>query len=269
MTTALRTLGWLPPNGSLHGARLDSLLAWNLAVLTAVLLLAHLLLLWSLVRRRPSTAIPSAASSALPRPWLAEWLPTLGCAALFAGMAISSERLWAALRYEGPVPGAMQVEVVGVQFQWYFRYPGDDAHFGGIRPALVNAAAGNPLGLDPADSHGADDIVASVLVLPAGREVDLRLRAHDVIHGFFIPGMRLMLHVHFTPTAPGTYPILCTQVCGSGHARMQAALRVVSAPEYAAWIAARERARPVQALQNTRAPQTAAGPRLEPKQGGH
>jgi cytochrome c oxidase subunit 2 len=165
-------------------------------------------------------------------------------------MAITSERLWAALRFEGADPAAMQVEVVGQQFQWYFRYPGDDARFGLTRPQLVNAAAGNPLGLDQHDPAAHDDIVSSVLLLPAGREVDLRLRALDVIHGFFIPGMRLKqnavpgleLHVHFTPLAPGSYPILCTQVCGSGHARMQAVLRVVSPEEFAVWIAARERA---------------------------
>ena len=69
-----------------------------------------------------------------------------------------------------------------------------------------------------------------------------------MIHGFFIPGMRvkqnavpgLVLHIHFTPEVPGDYPILCTQVCGSGHARMQAVLRVVSPGEYEAWLTARE-----------------------------
>ena len=69
--------------------------------------------------------------------------------------------------------------------------------------------------------------------------------------GFFIPGMRLkqntvpglVLHVHFTPTVPGTYPILCSQVCGMGHQRMQARLLVVSPADFQAWMAGRERAR--------------------------
>jgi cytochrome c oxidase subunit 2 len=85
-------------------------------------------------------------------------------------------------------------------------------------------------------------------MLPAGREVDLRIRSLDVIHGFFIPAMRLkqnavpglVLHIHFTPIAAGTYPILCSQVCGSGHARMQAELRVVSPPAYQDWLRGRE-----------------------------
>ena len=51
--------------------------------------------------------------------------------------------------------------MVGVQFQWYFRYPGADATFGSTRPQLVNAAAGNPLGIDPANTDGNDDVVAA------------------------------------------------------------------------------------------------------------
>jgi cytochrome c oxidase subunit 2 len=135
-----------------------------------------------------------------------------------------------------------------VQFQWYFRYPGADAAFGITRADRIDAAGGNPLGLDSEDTRGHDDVVSSVLMLPAGREVDLRLRSQDVIHGFFIPGMRLkqnavpgmVLHVHFTPDVPGDYPILCSQVCGLGHARMQATLRVVSPAEFDRWMAGRE-----------------------------
>jgi cytochrome c oxidase subunit 2 len=263
---------WLPPNGALHGAVLDRLLEWNLSVLAGLLVLAHLILVYALVRRRgrgaaatgPAAYPPIGArlrwmgppgsvsprSTLLPRLWTAELVPTLLCCLLFGVMAITSERLWAALRYTGPAPGAMQVEVVGVQFQWYFRYPGSDARFGAARPQLVDAAGGNPLGLDPNDKAGRDDVVSSVLILPVGREVDLRLRAHDVIHGFFVPGMRLKqnavpgleLHVHFTPVTAGIYPILCTQVCGSGHARMQAQLRVVPPEQFESWIAAGERA---------------------------
>ncbi len=264
---------WLPPNGSLHGALLDRLLEWNLAALTALLVLAHLVLIYAIMRRhRPSASFRARTQASggtnlavspikiaplstshpplLPTLRRAQTVAALFCCLLFAAMAITSERLWAALRYEGASPAARQVEVVGVQFQWYFRYPGPDARFGSTQPRLVSAAAGNPLGIDPADSHSADDIVSSVLLLPAGREADLRLRAHDVIHGFFIPGMRLkqnavpglVLHVHFTPATPGTYPILCTQVCGSGHARMQAVLRVLPPEQFEAWLAERERA---------------------------
>jgi cytochrome c oxidase subunit 2 len=88
-----------------------------------------------------------------------------------------------------------------------------------------------------------------MLVLPVGRPVDLVLRAQDVIHGFFIPGMRLKQdaipgmsgHLQFTPVVPGDYEILCSQVCGLGHARMQARLRVLPQADYERWMGERER----------------------------
>jgi cytochrome c oxidase subunit II len=234
---------WLPPDGSLHGLALDRLMRWNLILLCLCFLAAHIWLIVAILRRRRPARVTAPAAF--------RWIILTALCAMYAWMAITAQHLWAESRFAGPAPEAMQVEVVGQQFQWYFRYPGEDAAFGSTRPDLVNAAAGNPLGLDARDARSADDIVSSVLVLPAGREVDLRLRSLDVIHGLFIPGMRLkenavpglILHVHFTPSVPGTYPILCSQLCGEGHARMQAVLSVVSPAEFDAWLAARERAR--------------------------
>ena len=131
-----------------------------------------------------------------------------------------------------------------MQFAWYFRYPGPDAIFGNTKLLLASPAEGNPLGLDPTDPHGHDDLVTSQLVLPAGREVDLTLRAQDVIHGFSVPEMRLKqnaipgqtVHIHFTPQSPGDYAILCTQVCGLGHFRMNATLRVLPPTDFNTWL---------------------------------
>jgi cytochrome c oxidase subunit 2 len=166
-------------------------------------------------------------------------------------LAVRAERLWAATRYTGPDLAALQVEATGMQFAWYFRYPGPDAAFGRTRPQLVAPAEANPLGIDPADPRGTDDIVSSQLVLPANREVDLRLHAQDVIHGFSVPALRLKqnavpgqdMHIHFTPTVPGAYAILCTQLCGLGHYRMTANLRVLSLADYQRWLADQEKSR--------------------------
>ena len=231
----------MPPNAALHGVAVDVLMRWNLLALLLCFVLAHLWLIFAILRRREARAFPASV----------RWALLAGLCAMYVWMAITAQRLWAVNRFEGPSLEAMQVEVVGQQFQWYFRYPGADAAFGATRPALVSAAAGNPLGIDPNDARGADDMVSSVLVLPVNREVDLRLRSLDVIHGFFIPSMRLkqnavpglVLHVHFTPTTVGTYSILCSQVCGLGHARMQAQLRVVSAQEFQDWLKTREAGR--------------------------
>lgn len=232
---------WMPPNGALHGAAIDRLMWWNLVALATLFVLAHIFLFIALIRRK------STGHDLSPMRW--EYLPLIALTVLYAWMAVSAQKLWATIRYQGAAPHALQVEVTGQQFQWYFRYPGPDHTFGRTRPELVSAPAGNPLGLDPADPHSADDIVSSVLTLPAGHEADLGIRSIDVIHGFFIPGMRVKqnavpgmeMHIHFTPTTPGDYPILCSQICGLGHARMQAHLNVVSNSEFEAWIAAKGR----------------------------
>jgi cytochrome c oxidase subunit 2 len=234
---------WMPANGALHGFVLDRWMHWNLVAILVLFVSAQILLAFSSLRGHGNR----------PRRYfgLAGALPLALLCGMYLWMAIAAQRLWAASRFEGPSLTAMQVEVVGVQFQWYFRYPGVDATFGATKPSLVNAGAGNPLGIDPSHAEGNDDIVSSELVLPRGREVDLWLRAHDVIHGFFIPGMRLkqnalpgqILHVHFTPVAVGDYPILCTQVCGLGHGHMEARLRVLPPAEFDSWLAARQRVR--------------------------
>jgi cytochrome c oxidase subunit 2 len=242
---------WLPPNGALHGFALDRLLRWNLDVVFWLFIASQVLLVIALVwGRRAAAADTPVHSRSLATRLLTEWLPLLAIAALYGWMLVTGHQLWAARREAPPAPETVRVEVTGVQFQWYFRYPGADGEYGAVRPELINAPQGNPLGIDPGDAHGADDVVSSILMLPAGHAVDLTLRSQDVIHGLFIPGMRLKQdaipgmigHLEFTPTVPGTYSILCSQVCGLGHARMQAILRVVADADYDRWMAARERA---------------------------
>jgi cytochrome c oxidase subunit 2 len=239
ITVIPKMLWWMPPNAAAHGFAVDRLMRWDIAAMTACFLAANLLLVWLVLRPRRKTSAPSS--------WRVELVPLGLLVVLYIVMALTAEHLWARERFEGAAPAALRVEVVAQQFQWYFHYPGADAAYGESRPQLINAALGNPIGLDPADQHGQDDIVSSELVLPVNRELDLQLRSLDVIHGFFVPQMRLKqnavpgatLHVHFTPIREGTYPILCSQLCGSGHARMQAHLRVVSPSDYEAWLASR------------------------------
>lgn len=225
---------WMPANGAAHGAALDREMILSLTIVGGLMIVAMLSLIASGLKAPANNRMNFFG------------VGTLLCITLvFAWLLVRAERMWAAERFTGADATAMQVEVVGEQFVWYFRYPGADARFGATRPELVDAAAGNPLGLDKKDSYAADDRVTSELVLPVNREVDLRLRSLDVIHGFFVPGMRLKqnavpgatLHVHFTPNAIGDYPIVCSQVCGSGHYRMEARLRVVSAADFEQWAA--------------------------------
>ncbi len=79
-----------------------------------------------------------------------------------------------------------------MQFAWYFRYPGPDGKFGATKPELEDASAGGEaaLGLDPKDPASKDDVVTGTMVVPVNREIEVIIRAHDVIHSFSIPAMR-------------------------------------------------------------------------------
>jgi cytochrome c oxidase subunit 2 len=137
---------------------------------------------------------------------------------------------------------AIPVEVTGVQFRWYFRSPGRDGKFGRTEAKLVDAAEGNPLGIDRSDPAAADDVVGAELVIPANRDVALTLRAQDVIHSLFVPALRLKqdavpgqaIIIHIRATKTGVYEIACAQLCGMGHYQMNAKLKVVPEAEYVA-----------------------------------
>src|SRR5512134_293933 len=72
---------------------------------------------------------------------------------------------------------AATVEAVGKQWHWAFRLPGADNELGAsdVRHMTVD----NPLGVDPADAAGQDDIVIAspILHLPANQPVRMLLRS--------------------------------------------------------------------------------------------
>jgi cytochrome c oxidase subunit 2 len=167
---------------------------------------------------------------------------------LFLGLGVMARHAWAASHFTGAGPDAIQVEVTGNQFVWNFRYPGPDGRFGRLDATMVSASSGNPLGLDPADRASKDDIVVPTLTVPVNRQVELLLRAQDVIHSFFVRELRLkqdavpgmIIPMYFTATRTGQYEIVCTQLCGLGHYRMRSFLNVVSDADYRKFIADQE-----------------------------
>jgi cytochrome c oxidase subunit 2 len=144
-------------------------------------------------------------------------------------------------RTEAPA-GALVIEVTAEQFAWNARYAGPDGVFGRTDARLITLD--NPLGMDPADPRGKDDLVTlNVFHVVAGRPVKIRLRSKDVIHSFFLPNLRvkqdavpgMTIEFWFTPIRAGRFELACTQLCGFGHYEMKALLIVQSPEEFAQW----------------------------------
>lgn len=139
---------------------------------------------------------------------------------------------------------ATEIEVVGQQWRWSYRLPGDDGRLGRVDTRLIGDD--NPLGLVPGDPAGQDDIIveAEDLHLPIGRPVKVLLRSIDVLHNFYVPELRAKMdmipgsvtYFWFTPTRTGTFDVLCAELCGTGHAVMRGRVVVQTEEEYQAWL---------------------------------
>src|ERR1044072_5889294 len=115
---------------------------------------------------------------------------TVVTAVIFIGLAVMGQTVWASLHFNKAPAGSFQVEVVAQQFQWHFHYPGKDAVFGRTDPSMIVDSAVNYIGLDSTAPNTKDDLVHSVIAVPAGQPVELLLRSRDVIHNFWVPQLR-------------------------------------------------------------------------------
>lgn len=143
------------------------------------------------------------------------------------------------------VPDAAgQIEIVGQQWQWSYRLPGKDGKLGAFDAEHITNE--NPLGLNPNDPNGQDDVVvqADDLHLPTGKPIKVLLRSIDVLHDFYVPEFRakmdmipgMVTYFWFTPTRVGTFDVLCAELCGGGHAYMRSRVVVESDADYQAWL---------------------------------
>ncbi|HET6603343.1 MAG TPA: c-type cytochrome [Xanthomonadaceae bacterium] len=140
---------------------------------------------------------------------------------------------------------ADQVEVVGQQWHWSYRFPGADGEFGAVHARLIDD--GNPFGMDPFDPNGSDDVLVRSprLVLPVDRPVKLLLRSKDVLHNFQVAQFRAKMdlvpgqvsYLWLTPTRTGEFEVLCAELCGIGHFAMRGRVEVVEQARFDSWLA--------------------------------
>ncbi len=226
---------WFPVaiTGPAHA--FDGQFTWTLWVTGILFIAAQLLLAGIILRRRAANSVPAPSSSGVR-------------ASLLAAAAMIAVEVALAAHGSSPLSHATAknpeiIEVYAHQFAWNFRYPGPDGVFGRVKTEFIADAAGNPVGIDPSDSRGNDDVVVSTLRIPAGRPVRLMLHSRDVIHDFFVrelrtkqdivPGMEIPLDV--LADRPGQYEIACAELCGLAHNQMHGVLLVMPAEDYDQW----------------------------------
>jgi cytochrome c oxidase subunit II len=239
---------WLPTGASAAAAGIDGYFSATYIVMGVVFVAAQVALGWFAWKYRGADSSLRARYTHGNNKLEVIW--TVLTAILFIGLNLMSSSIWASERFRPAAADAVQVEVTGMQFAWYFHYPGPDGKFGADKLELSDASTGGEgaIGLDTTDPAAKDDFVTGTMYVPVNREVEVILRAQDVIHSFFIPAMRfkqdavpgLAIHMHFKPISTGDYEIACAELCGLGHYKMHGMLKVVSQDEYDKWVAARE-----------------------------
>lgn len=215
MNEFLRRLLFLPPQASTVAREIDylhySVISVTMAGATLVAAVAAYFILR--YRRRPDFGklAPNVDPTPL-RPLMAFWfeLGVIGfLLTLFVGWWVVGFRQF--VRLEVAPSDATEIYVTGKQWMWAFAYP--------------NGRTSN-----------------AVLYVPANRPVKLIMSSRDVIHSFFVPDFRVkkdvipnrMTTLWFEATAPGIYPVYCTEYCGEGHSTMRAQVIALAEEDYLA-----------------------------------
>ncbi|MEO6971434.1 MAG: hypothetical protein ABI217_11130 [Chthoniobacterales bacterium] len=232
----------MPPNASADGYQVDHIIEfshWFMGALFVGWWAFFIFVLWRFRKKRNPVASHEGVTSGISTHL--EFAVVLIDAVLLIGFAIP---LWA--RRVDKIPdekNAIVAHAIGQQFSWNFHLPGPDGVFGRTDPDLESNS--NPLGLDPSDPAGKDDLVVlGELHVPVDRNVIVDLSSKDVIHNFCLPSMRMAqdaipgqtIPIWFKPIKTGTYEIVCGQLCGLGHYGMKGTLVVDTPDDYKAWL---------------------------------
>lgn len=169
--------------------------------------------------------------------WLTA-ITTVGVVAMLAPGLI----VWG--KFVAPPDNAAVVEVVGQQWQWSFRFPGEDGQLGTTDNRKISID--NPFGMNEEDPYGQDDILieGNEVHIPVGLPIKFLLRSKDVLHNFTVPQFRVKMDLvpgmvpwqWLTPTRTGTFEILCEELCGIGHHTMRGKVVVVEEEAFQAWL---------------------------------
>ena len=175
-----------------------------------------------------------------------EWWLTILTAVGVTGMLVPGLFVWS--QFVTVPEEATEIEVMGQQWQWSFRLPGKDGKLG--TSDIRKVSSENPLGLNPDDPNGQDDILveAADLHLQLNKPIKVLLRSVDVLHDFYVPQFRakmdlvpgMVTYFWFTPTRTGSFDILCAELCGVGHHAMRGIVIVDNDSDYQKWLQAQQ-----------------------------
>jgi len=219
---------WLPQAASSYAQDLDWILIFITVIVGAWFVVAELLLLVLVIRYRRREGVKAAY---LPGHSLRAMAVVLVPCAVILGLDLVIDGvaapIWDHVKVELP-PHDELIGIRGEQWAWRFVLAGPDGRLG-----------------------TGDDIDAPGEVhVPVGSVVQFELSAKDVLHSFFVPELRLKqdaipgrkIKGWFKVTRPGSYEVICAEICGFGHTLMKGKMVAESPQAYRQWLRSKQAA---------------------------
>ena len=199
---------WMPTPASREAGRIDFVYWFATVIALIVFSVVAAVLVYSVInfRAKPgdmSDGPPIHGHTTIEIIWTV--IPTI----LVVAIAIVSAIVLAKDSHAGANP--LVIKVVGQQFAWQFTYPNGQTY--------------------------------TTLHLPIDRGVKLKITSNDVLHSFWVPqfGQKQdavpgqINNLVITPDRLGIYPVICTELCGLGHALMRSEAIVMTPSAFASW----------------------------------
>jgi cytochrome c oxidase subunit 2 len=208
-TAVALAIPWLPDWAGKEAQRIGFVFWFTTAIAIAIFSLVAAIIVYSIWKFRAppeddADGPPIHGHTGLEIVWTA--VP----AVLVTAISIVSAVVLAQNSHAGRNP--LVVQVSGQQFAWSFKYPNGQSF-----PQLR---------------------------LPLGRHTELQITSKDVIHSFWVPqlaqkqdavpGQYNKLIV--TPTRTGTFDVICTELCGLGHAIMRSQAIIMPTAAFDTWL---------------------------------
>jgi len=199
---------WLPESAGEEADRIDFVFWFVTVIAVAVFAAVVAVLVYSVVKFRAkpddlSDGPPTHGHTGLEIWWTA--IPTVLVTAISIVSAI-------VLAQNSRAGNALEIKVVAQQFAWQFTYPNGQT-YGSLR-------------------------------IPNGRPTRLDITAKDVLHSFWVPQLGQKQdavpgqhnRIVITPNRTGIFPVICTELCGLGHAIMRSQVQVMEPAAYRRWV---------------------------------
>ena len=201
---------WLPQNASEEATSIDRLYWFVTIICIGIFALVAAVTVYSVWKFRAppddnEDGSPIHGHTGLEIVWTAVPAVLVTAISIYSGVVLAG--------VENAPDGSRQVSVTSQQFAWSFSYPDTE-------------------------------VTSGELVLEVDEPVRLTLTSKDVIHSFWVPEFRMKqdavpgteTHVVITPTKVGTYEVICTELCGLGHAVMRSQAVVLGSADYEKWM---------------------------------